>query len=353
MGDEAGDDDVASAFGLLVEAHERAPEETERVLRYPSIGCWALYALRSARAGNPAPARLMTGVAAAAAVRAGIPCPPIDDALLLPSLGYAVPGPGGRPRVVRPLSSIRAHGLHLTFDDLDPYAFVPPDAFPANASVLSLRGEELAHWSAMVGEAARILSRDHPDFHPEIREAFSVVVPLATRDGGPLSGSSRRTFGALACTRPDDPVTLAETFVHEAQHAKLSMLTQLVDLIAPDRPATLHYAPWRRDPRPATGLLQGTYAHMGVAAFWDRRRRLAGTRAETEAAHIRFCRWRDAARDTARLIAAEVPLTELGRAFLAGMNRTLDTLAARPVPPSARVTARAQATRHRHRYATP
>ena len=34
-------------------------------------------------------------------------------------------------------------------------------------------------------------------------------------------------------------------------------------------PLTLHtvYVPWRDDPRPASGLLQGVYAHLGIARF--------------------------------------------------------------------------------------
>ena len=28
------------------------------------------------------------------------------------------------------------------------------------------------------------------------------------------------------------------------------------------------YAPWRPEPRPVVGLLQGVYAHLGIARFW-------------------------------------------------------------------------------------
>jgi hypothetical protein len=36
------------------------------------------------------------------------------------------------------------------------------------------------------------------------------------------------------------------------------------------------YAPWRDDPRPAAGLLQGIYAFFGIAEFWRRQRSAAG-----------------------------------------------------------------------------
>jgi HEXXH motif-containing protein len=46
--------------------------------------------------------------------------------------------------------------------------------------------------------------------------------------------------------------------VHEVQHLKLAALLDIVTLTMPgehDR----YYAPWRDDPRPLSGLLQGTY----------------------------------------------------------------------------------------------
>ncbi len=43
----------------------------------------------------------------------------------------------------------------------------------------------------------------------------------------------------------------------------------LVPLVRYDRTET-YYAPWRPDPRPAHGLLQGAYAYLGVTEFWQR-----------------------------------------------------------------------------------
>jgi hypothetical protein len=63
---------------------------------------------------------------------------------------------------------------------------------------------------------------------------------------------------------------MAETLLHELQHSKLNALLDLVPLqrSAKDR---LCYAPWRRDPRPLSGLLHGFYAFVGVTEYWYRR----------------------------------------------------------------------------------
>ena len=63
------------------------------------------------------------------------------------------------------------------------------------------------------------------------------------------------------------PVELAVTLVHEFQHIKLGGLLHLAPLH--DREPTRRlYAPWRDDPRPLGGLLQGVYAFTGVTDFW-------------------------------------------------------------------------------------
>ena len=52
------------------------------------------------------------------------------------------------------------------------------------------------------------------------------------------------------------------TLVHEFQHSKLSAMLDLVPLTDPDDHGR-YFAPWRVDPRPLAGLLQGVYAFVG------------------------------------------------------------------------------------------
>nr|SBO92703.1 Transcriptional regulator [Nonomuraea gerenzanensis] len=123
------------------------------------------------------------------------------------------------------------------------------------------------------------------------------------------------------------------------------MLLYLVDLIKPD-PEARYYAPWRRDPRPLSGLLHGTYAHLGVADFWRRQRQID----DSPMAHAEFARWREAAAKTARVIYESTALTPIGRRFVDGMLRRLHTFAEEEVPLSAVELARAAAARHQRDF---
>jgi HEXXH motif-containing protein len=62
--------------------------------------------------------------------------------------------------------------------------------------------------------------------------------------------------------------------VHENQHIKLSVLLDQMPVTHQSitlASGTCRSAPWRLDPRPVIGLLQGIYAYLGVTGFWRRR----------------------------------------------------------------------------------
>ena len=54
------------------------------------------------------------------------------------------------------------------------------------------------------------------------------------------------------------------------------------------------YAPWRQDPRPAGGLLQGVYAHLGIVRFWHAQRQAETDPDDILRAQVQFARWRSA-----------------------------------------------------------
>ena len=84
-------------------------------------------------------------------------------------------------------------------------------------------------------------------------------------------------------SEPPDPETCACTLTHELQHVKLCAVLDIVRLTVPDDGRRRYYAPWRDDPRPVAGLLQGAYALVGVTEFWRRRRQLAAGAAQLRA----------------------------------------------------------------------
>jgi len=145
---------------------------------------------------------------------------------------------------------------------------------------------------------------------------------------------------------PTDPVSGAEAFAHEIQHVKLGALLDLVELIKADD-GSRYYAPWRPDPRPAGGLLQGAYAYLGVSGFWRRQRLLEG---HQERGDAEYARWRAAAATVAATLRSSGRLTDDGHKFVAGMARTLGPWQREQVSPAARASAERAAREHLARW---
>jgi HEXXH motif-containing protein len=142
---------------------------------------------------------------------------------------------------------------------------------------------------------------------------------------------------------PPDPVICAVTLVHEVQHVKLGALLDFVTLTRPDD-GRRYYAPWRDDPRPLHGLLQGTYAHLGVSGFWRRQREVSGG---SKLADVEFARWRAATALAVQTLRSSGQLTSRGLEFVSGIGGTLDPWLEEPVPDEAMTLARQAAESHR------
>ena len=350
------------------------------------MGAWGERTLRALRGdftsldGQPAQ---LAGLAAAAAIRSGQPCsievPVGGGVMTLPSVGQVVVPPGTAPdgmanvrctpdgaRVImgrhlvlipgdtrhdaprwRGLRPIRAaaHGMaiRLIVDDLDPYRM--PSARNLGGR---LDDAEVSRWQGMLHEAWELLAGQPGTAGEEIREAIKVVTPLSPPERGQLSASSPEVFGCAAMSPPVDSRTFAVTLAHEAQHAKLGALLDLIPLTLPDD-GERYYAPWRDDPRPITGLLHGAYAYLGVSRFWRwQRHQEDGTAAIL--AHAEFARWRDAATTAAEVLLASGRLTEAGTTFVSGMRGTLREWTGEDVPGPALRLARSESERHLGRW---
>ncbi|WP_051830856.1 MULTISPECIES: aKG-HExxH-type peptide beta-hydroxylase [Streptomyces] len=204
----------------------------EEVLLRPELDAWAADCLRGITAGEDVP---------------------------LDGLGEFIPAGAGRALV------LECDGLRWTpsIDHAGPRRvdYGRPLAGP-------LAEAELALWEQRLAEAWRIMVRRHRRHAEAVAACVATIVPLHPAPGGEaVSAAARRAYGAVAASLPADPVLLALALVHEFLHVQLGALLDLVPLHRPNGPAVYH-APWRPDPRPAGALLQGAYAHLGVADFW-------------------------------------------------------------------------------------
>lgn len=365
------------AYDLLAAVQRQAPGAAQAVIGHPAVGAWALRTVRACRGGPAMPGADpggLSAVAAAAAVRAGLPADievtAVGEAVMLPSLGAARLGGGsavlradrgaaeltsGRQRVRLPadphqdgpgwlaLRRIRVGSLDALIDDVDQFRM------PAVSDVaVRLDDAELRELDAVFQATWPLLLRDHPAIADEAAAAIRVIVPLTRPPEGERSSSSSETFGAIALSQPRDVSTLAVTMTHEVQHLKLCALIDLVGLVRPDD-GQRYYAPWRDDPRPVSGLLQGAYAYLGVSGFWRQQRRVALGAAGIRA-HAEFARWRAAAALVTSTLAASGQLTAAGAEFVRGMARTLHAWRDEHVPDEARRLARQEADEHRARW---
>jgi hypothetical protein len=207
--------------------------------------------------------------------------------------------------------------LSLYLDDLDPYRGLNSPLPPERIGTVQAR-----RWQHLLTEAWEIVCAHLPEQAGTLSAALNALVPLP-----PLgrflvsSASSGEAFGAVLMSQPRDPDALAATLVHESQHILLGGLMHLVALHDND-PEPRFYAPWRDDPRPVSGMVQGVYAFFGVSRFW---RALVGSPDERlrRTAAFEYTRWHAPTCRALDALLKDPALTDTGRRFFEGVGMQL------------------------------
>ncbi|MER7486924.1 HEXXH motif domain-containing protein [Streptomyces sp. NPDC126497] len=354
---------LQEGWRLLSRAWSVAGQEVERLLSYPAVGMWSAHTLRRLRgtADHEAPLWAETGhlhaLAASAAVRAGLEfrtdVPVRHGWAVLPALG-AMRVPGAPDWTVTEVSArdgdvrvagrrlgasgwhapaeLRAEGCTLLLDDTDPYRTLRAPGVPEPL-------DSAARWQELFGSAWEILRTADREEARALADGLVSVVPRPRSERfRPHSASSGDAFGTAVASVPDDGEQFASTLVHEFQHNKLSAFMHLFTLY--EEPETrLYYAPWRDDPRPLGGLLQGVYAFFGVTAFWRRRDHPLG--------RFEYALWRAQTAHALRAVGRSDGLTDLGRRLVAHLAGRLEPWLAEPVDARARAAADLAVADHR------
>lgn len=339
-----------AGYALLTQVQATDPGTGAWLLSLPNLGGWAHDCLVRPEQGLAPDLAHITCFAAAAAVHAGIPfeidVPVLNERVQLPGLGSL------RIAGQSPWITLRSDGEWLTGrEDLKVACrdLVPDDGStgsapqwygtPAVRAVAdgltwdvrletgdlyldrytlpmstNLPAGEIDHWRRRIQSAWEVLVRHHRSAAEPLAASVSVVVPLtAQRDTDLVSATSPAAFGAIATSWPPDSVTMAETLVHEFQHVKLCGLMDMVPLVKTG--GDLIYAPWRQDPRPAGGLLQGVYAHLEIARFWHAQRQAEIDPDDILRAQVLFARWRSTIDPSAHALLEAGCLTRHGVRF--------------------------------------
>lgn len=371
-------------------------------LGHPLLGPWARRCLQGLAPADPAadPERRrrelagdlahLSALAAAIAARAGVPfavrLTACDGSLVLPSLGaLRLDGPGPVPveavhrhgrltlrrageadvavfledgygawsdaRAWTPayaLPALLPGGAPLPLDELDPYRDTPgaPQCYGMTGPV-SLDDAERKRWLQAWTGTADALRLGGEQRLTETAALLRCLVPLAVppralSDGGArglCSATRREAFGAVLSSTPPGAARLAATLVHELQHTKLAVISEMVTLHRSGDEAR-YFAPWRTGPRPYDGLLQGAYAHLALAGYHQRRALDGRDRAQAEQDWSHFARYHEQVGAALPALVGSEDLTPDGRRFIELMVDAHERLSDHPAPRAHTVRAR-------------
>ncbi|WP_234390496.1 HEXXH motif domain-containing protein [Streptomyces sp. MMG1533] len=367
------------AWDLLDRVQQKSPADLDAVLTYPYVGNWAGHTLRRlrGRGSESSPLWVHVGhlhsVAAAASIRAGldvqVQVPVRNGMVALPTLGTAhltsmagtsvaegteasvaeVCSTSGHTEIRWGETTIRLpdnladdapgwsglrrlavasgqHTLSLLFEDLDPYRGLYGPRQPDRVEIAEVRA-----WQRALEDAWRLICRHLPQQAGAMRSVLNVLVPVPAPGRFQVSSaSSGEAFGGVVMSRPESPAILAATLVHEYQHIMLGGLLHLVAL-HDNAPEARFYAPWRDDPRPVGGLLQGIYAFFGVTRFWRALYR-AQEEGSRRTAAFEFARWRAATCQALDTLKDNHSLTVAGRRVLQQIEGEIRPWLKEPVP---------------------
>jgi HEXXH motif-containing protein len=362
-----------AGYQLLARAQAASPGAVARLLSLPHVGSWAHDCLACLDKGAAPDFGYLAGIAAAAAVQLGIPFEldvPVRDGLLsLPGAGcLELPGADGWARLSSDGERVRV-GRDI---DVACAALVPDDGSGAPVPhwrgtpvirmeaggqpwavlletadryldryslpmLTTMTAAEVARWRDRVRAGWELLVRHHEWAAGPVADGVSVIVPLVPASDLD-SAASPAAFGAVATSLPPSPVSMAETLVHEFQHIKLGGLMDMLPLVKPGDERG--YAPWREDPRPMGGLLQGVYAFTGIVRFWSAQRQLATGPDDRLRADVLYERWRLAIELVTRDLLASGVLTPDGTRFVTMLRERGQHQGTGPVPAAAAEIAR-------------
>ncbi|MEU9185993.1 HEXXH motif-containing putative peptide modification protein [Streptomyces sp. NPDC048484] len=238
----------------------------------------------------------------------------------------------------------------VSLDDLDPYRMVHGDLRRQGLSgPATLDGAEREQWLRSWAGVLPMLRLGGEHRVAEAVALLRCLVPLVVpagsgeqgRTAGNCSGTRREAFGAVLSSTPPTSATFAATLVHEVQHAKLAALGDMV-VLHREGPQERYFAPWRPDPRPYDGLLQGVYSHVALADFFQRcALAVAVGPGQREAAWREHARYREQVRVTLPVIAGADSLTSSGRRLVDQLAGECERMSENPPPSGARTQAEA------------
>lgn len=233
-------------------------------------------------------------------------------------LGNAVPG-GGSPVAQRQ----QLPGLPVEVDATDSFVADLFSSMNSKPPLVNYPPRDLTQVPYLdtpsltaLAEAWQLIEAAWPAAGRELRHYTRLIVPFASRSystfaeaeflGAVFMGQCRHQF--------TDVLYTAEHLLHEHSHLRLHLIMEQEQIFEATDSRLLE-SPWRRDPRPAIGIVQGVFVFARVARFLRRAYQLLGDQRYAERRQHVVA---DVRAGLATLASAEnVTITALGHALFA------------------------------------
>jgi HEXXH motif-containing protein len=184
----------------------------------------------------------------------------------------------------------------------------------------------VVRWRAIGQQACDLIAAIEQRLWIPTRDVLATVAPLESPPQVNLSGTCDDVLGCICTSLSVNAGILAETFVHEAAHVTLNMLSDVTSCWRTDAPGRLYRSPWRKDLRPISGMVHGIFAFLAVGEFWAA---LLACDEAGEFGPLGRLRLRTATRQVERALAELLDaeeLTEAGRALLTAAGSRVQVL---------------------------
>jgi len=157
-------------------------------------------------------------------------------------------------------------GVHLF---LQPHAFNMP-ALGAVAEAVAAGVEFQWQQAKLAQRTLAALARHDPETFAQFKVAIHAVALKPQGCGNTFNTSHSQFPGAFTASAANNPLTLADDFIHEFHHNRLFAIEERGTFFADNDAfdAARFYSPWRDDPRPLHGILHAVYVFTRVCRFW-------------------------------------------------------------------------------------
>lgn len=128
---------------------------------------------------------------------------------------------------------------------------------------------EIRSYIANVKKSLQLIEKVSSDKFFHIISTIQFIVPVKYTDRDThRSFSSSLLPDVLFMSENADALELAEAIIHESSHNYLNQVMSTTDLLTGKEGPKLFYSPWRKDPRPLTGLLHAIFVFTEVCTFY-------------------------------------------------------------------------------------